>query len=166
MIETANYEVKLYISGTLVGDCRKIAEGLTYSRRRTKIGADSIDFTVNDVLFSRWCEERNFQLMDLLKPLALECRVVRNGIELVGGFLASMPSYSPLQTSADLSLHFDGYLNLLAGVYIRDTDTDLPLGTISGYAGSLVSSMIQFANNVLNSVHIIFCNSCIYFYKE
>lgn len=148
MIETAVYEVNLYINGTLIGDCRKIAEGLTYTRRRTKVGADSIDFTVNDVLFNKWCEERHFDFNQILKPLALECRIVRNGIEVVGGFLATMPSYTPLQTSADLNLHFDGYLNLLDGVYIRDLDTTLPLGTISGYAGPMVSSMIQFANTV------------------
>jgi len=148
MIDTAVYEVNLYLNGQLVGDCRKLAEGLTYTRRRTKIGADSIDFTINDAIFAKWCSERRVNFNDMIKPLALECRLVRNGIEVVGGFLATMPSYSPLQTSADLSLHFDGYLNLLAGVYIRDTATNLPLGTISGYAGPLVSSMIQFANTV------------------
>lgn len=147
-MNTANYEVNLYLNGSLLGDCRKIAEGLTYTRRRTKVGADSIDFTVNDVLLSRWCEERKLDFNSLLKPLALECRLVRDGIEVVGGFLATMPSYSPLQTSADLALHFDGFLNLLAGVYIRNTTTNLPLGTISGYAGPLVSSMIQFANSI------------------
>lgn len=147
-MDTAVYEVNLYLNGVLIGDCRRIAEGLSYTRRRTKIGADSIDFTVNDVIFSKWCDDRRVSFNDMIKPLALECRVVRNGIEVVGGFLATMPSYSPLQTSADLNLHFDGYLNLLAGVYIRDTATTLPLGTISGYAGALVSSMIQFANSV------------------
>lgn len=147
-METAVYEVNLYLNGQLIGDCRKLAEGLSYTRRRTKIGADSIDFTINDVIFAKWCDDRNVNFNDLLKPLALECRLVRNGIEVVGGFLATMPSYAPLQTSADLNLHFDGYLNLLAGVYIRNTTTNLPLGTVSGYAGPLVSSMIQFANTV------------------
>lgn len=147
-MNSAVYEVNLYLNGQLIGDCRKLAENLSYTRRRTKIGADSIDFMINDVIFSRWCDERHVNFNDLLKPLALECRLVRNGIEVVGGFLATMPSYAPLQTSADLNLHFDGFLNLLAGVYIRDTATNLPLGTISGYAGPLVSSMIQFANTV------------------
>lgn len=147
-MESAIYEVNLYLNGALLGDCRKIAEGLTYTRRRTKIGADSIDFTINDAIFSKWCAERKIEFNNVLKPLALECRLVRNGIEVVGGFLATMPSYSPLQTSADLNLHFDGFLNLLAGVYIRNTSTNLPLGTVSGYAGTLVSSMIQFANTV------------------
>ncbi len=148
MINIPTYEVKLYLNNTLVGDCRRLAQNLTYTRRRTKRGADSIDFTINDALFDKWCKDRNYSINDLLKPLALECRLVRDGIEVVGGFLATMPAYSPLQTSANLDLHFDGFLNLLAGVYIRDTDTNLPLGTITGVAGNLVSSMINFADTM------------------
>lgn len=148
MINVPNYEVNLYLNGSLIGDCRPIAQNLSYSRKRTKIGADSIDFTINDNLFDKWCKERNASINEMLKPIALECRVVRNGVELVGGFLATMPAYSPLQSSANLDLHFDGFLNLLAGVYIRDTVTNLPLGTISGVAGNLVSSMIIFADNL------------------
>lgn len=150
MLQTASYEVRLYLDGQLVGDCRRLAQNLNYSRKRTKVGADSIDFTVNDVLFNDWCEQRGVTINDLLKPLALECRIVRNGVELVGGFLATMPGYQPLQTSANLALRFDGFLNLLAGVYIRNTSTDLPLGSITGKAGTLVSNMIQFANTVSN----------------
>jgi len=148
MINVARYEVNLYLNGVLIGDCRRIAEDLTYTRRRTKMGADSIDFTVNDVLFNEWCVERNTDINQMLKPLALECRLVRDGIEVVGGFLATMPAYSPLNASADLNMHFDGYLNLLAGVYIRDIASNLPLGTIKGNAGSLVSSMIVFADSI------------------
>ena len=148
MINTAVYEVNLYLNGTLLGDCRRIAENLTYARRRTKSGVDSIDFTVNDAILDKWCSDRYLSIKDILKPLALECRIVRNGIELVGGFLATMPSYMPLQVSSDLSLHFDGYLNLLAGVYIRNTNTNLPLGTITGRAGSLVSYVINLANDI------------------
>lgn len=148
MINVAVYEVNLYINGTLVGDCRRIAENLSYGRRRTKMGADSIDFTINDVLFDEWCKERGTNINEILKPIALECRLVRDGVEVIGGFLATMPAYSPLNASADLNLHFDGFLNLLAGVYIRDTSTNLPLGTITGNAGSLVSSMIMFADTI------------------
>ena len=54
----ADYEVNLYIDGTLIGDCRKLAQNLKWVRRRTKVGADEIDFTLNDVLFNEWCEER------------------------------------------------------------------------------------------------------------
>ena len=151
MISIPTYEVKLYLDGTLIGDCRELAQDLTYTRKRTKMGADSIGFTINDVLFDKWCRARNYTINDLLKPLALECRLVRNGIEIIGGFLATMPAYSPLQTSANLDLHFDGFLNFLNGVYIRDTTTNLPLGTVSGNAGSMVSSMIMFADNVANN---------------
>lgn len=148
MLETATYEVNLYINGTLIGDCRRIAQNLQYSRKRTKIGADSIDFVLNDVLFDQWCRERNTNIKEMLKPLALECRLVRDGMELLGGFLATMPAYNPLQTSANLNMHFDGYLNLLGGVYIRDTSTNLPLGTINGGAAQLVSGMISFADGI------------------
>ena len=148
MIDVAVYEVNLYLNGVLIGDCRRIAENLSYCRRRTKMGADSIDFTINDILFDKWCKERNTTLGEMLKPLALECRLTRNGEEIVGGFLATMPAYMPLAASADLSLHFDGFLNLLAGVYIRDTSTNLPLGTITGPAGSLISSMITLADTI------------------
>lgn len=148
MINVAKYAVNLYIDGTLIGDCRSLAQNLTYSRRRTKLGADSIDFTINDVLFDRWCQDHYTTINDLLKPLALECRIVRNGVELVGGFLATMPSYSPLQRSANLDLRFDGFLNLLDGVYIRNTSNNLPLGTISGRAGALVRDMINLANTI------------------
>lgn len=148
MLQTASYEVRLYLDGQLIGECRKLAQNLNYSRKRTKVGADSIDFTVNDVLFNEWCIERGVTINDLLRPLALECRIVRNGIELVGGFLATMPAYQPLQTSANLALRFDGFLNLLAGVYIRNASTNLPLGSVTGAAGTLVSDQIQFANTM------------------
>lgn len=148
MIEYAKYEVNLYINGTLVGDCRSLAQNLTYTRRRTKIGTDSIDFTINDKLFNNWCLERNYTINDLLRPLALECRLVRDGVEVIGGFLATMPSYQPLQASANLSLHFDGFLNLLNGVFIRDTITNLPLGTITGNMNDLIVQMITLANTV------------------
>lgn len=144
----AAYEVRLYLNGQLIGDVRPLAQGLEWSRRRTKVGADSIDFTLNDALFDRWCQARGLTIKDLLKPLALECRVVRNGVELIGGFLATMPGYQPLQTSANLAMRFDGFLNLLDGFYIRDTETTLPLGTITGPAGELVADMIAMANTV------------------
>lgn len=148
MISFPTYEVNLYLNEVLIGDCRSLAQNLEYTRRRTKMGADSIDFVINDVLFDKWCEERGVTINGMLKPLALECRIVRDDVDIVGGFLATMPAYSPLNASANLELHFDGFLNLLAGVYIRDTDTNLPLGQITGSAGVLVSNMIQLANTV------------------
>lgn len=121
MFETPSYEVILYLNGTIIGDVRHLCQSLKWSKRRTRVGVDEIDFTINDVLFSQWCESRNVRLQDLLKPIALECRVVRNGVEVVGGFLATVPSYDPKQTSADLKMRFDGYLNLLDGVNIPPT---------------------------------------------
>lgn len=147
----AIYEVRLYLNDNLIGDVRPLAQNLQWSRKRTKVGADSIDFTINDKLFNAWCEDRNTTINELLKPLALECRVARNGVELLGGFLATMPAYQPLQTSANLNMHFDGYLNLLAGWYIRNMTTNLPLGTISGGAAELVSQMIQMADTVASN---------------
>lgn len=135
-----NYEVRLYLNGVLIGDVRPIAVGLKWVRRRTKIGADEIDFTINDVLFNRWCEERNIDLNTMLRPFALECRVLRNGVEVIGGFLATMPAYSPKGDSADLDLKFDGYLNLLDGVYIN------PIGKVTGRMGALVKRYIDLAN--------------------
>lgn len=148
MMQTPIYEVNLYIDGVLIGDCRRLAQNLQYTRKRTKYGADSIDFTINDALFDKWCQDRGTTINDMLKPLALECRLKRDGIEVIGGFLATMPAYSPLNRSANLDLHFDGFLNLLGGVYIRNTTTNLPLGTIIGDADSLISQMIGLANNI------------------
>lgn len=148
MLKYAEYTVNLWMGGNLIGDCRQLAQNLTYTRRRTKLGADSIDFVINDRLFDAWCRERNYTINDLLKPLGLECEILRNGESVAAGFLATMPSYSPLQASANLSLHFDGYLNLLNGVYIRDTSTNLPLGTINGKMGNLIRDMINLANTI------------------
>lgn len=139
MIEPT-YEVKLYLNGTLIGDCREIAQNLKWVRRRTKVGADEIDFTLNDVLFNEWCVARNTTIYSMLKPYALECRIVRNGIEIVGGFLATMPAYSPNGTSANLAMRFDGFLNLLAGVYIY------PIGTVNGRMDALIQRFIGEAD--------------------
>ena len=147
MINVPQYRVNLYLNGTIIGDCRYLAQNLTYTRRRTKIGADSIDFTVNDVIFDKWCKDHNTDIGTVLKPLALECRIVRDGVELVGGFLATMPAYSPLQTSANLDLRFDGFLNLLDGFYIRNTSTNLPYGTVNNNMNIIIRNLIAMANN-------------------
>lgn len=146
MFENTKYELNLYINGNLVGNVRSIATKLVWARRRTKRGADSIDFTLNDKVFEKWCEKHYTTIGDLLKPYALECRVIRDGVEVLGGFLATMPAYHPRQASAELDLHFDGYLNLLAGVYIYDDNTTLPLGTVAGTMGSLIQQFITLAN--------------------
>lgn len=135
------YAVELRINGQLIGDVRSIAQNLKWKKARTNSGVDSIDFTLNDKLFAEWCEKRNTNIESMLKPFALDARVVRNGEDLVGGFLATMPAYQPHADSADLNLHFDGYLNLLAGVYLH------PTATISKQAGQMVADWITIAEN-------------------
>lgn len=122
-METAKYQVELRLNGVYIGDVRPLAQNLQWTKRRTAKGVDEIDFTINDVLFAEWCQKRNTTIQEMLRPLALDCRIVRNGVAVIGGFLATMPGYSPNGTSANLALRFDGYLNLLAGVYIHPTAT-------------------------------------------
>ena len=123
MINTPDYRIELRLNGTLIGDVREIAENLIWRKCRTAYGVDEIDFTLNDKLFAEWCEKRNTTIADILKPYALDARIIRDGEDIIGGYLATMPAYQPRNDSADLSLRFDGYLNLLQGVYIRPTAT-------------------------------------------
>ncbi len=141
MIETAEYTLELRINGTLIGNIQPLAQNLVWTRRRTMAGVDSIDFTVNDVLFDEWCRRRGTDIQQVLKPYALDCRVIRNGEPVIGGYLATMPAYQPRGTSADLALRFDGYTNLLAGVYMY------PIGQQSGEAGAVFASWIQVADS-------------------
>lgn len=115
------YEIELRLDGQLIGDCRSIAQNLVWRKCRTVYGVDEIDFTLNDKTFADWCAKRNVTIAQMLKPYALDARVIRNGEAIIGGYLATMPAYQPKADSADLQLRFDGYLNLLAGVYIRPT---------------------------------------------
>ena len=62
MLQTALYEVNLYLNGALIGDCRRIAQDLKYSRKRTKVGADSIDFTIG---------AKNYCIVQVPKILAI-----------------------------------------------------------------------------------------------
>ena len=140
MLQNAKYEVQLRIDGVLIGDVSRIAQNLTWVRRRTKVGADEIDLTLNDVLFQEWLVARGTDINNVLKPLALDCRVVRNGIPVLGGFLATMPGYSPRETSADLQLRFDGYINYLAGVHVY------PIGTITKRMGQMIVDRITEAD--------------------
>lgn len=141
MIKNAEYSVELRLNGTLIGNVQPLVQGLTWARRRTMAGVDSIDFMLNDVLFAEWCERRGTTISEMLKPYALDCRIIRNGEPVIGGYLATMPAYSPRGVSADLALRFDGYTNLLAGVYMY------PIGTQSGEAGALFASWIQVADS-------------------
>ena len=133
------YEIELRLNGTLIGDVRPIAQNLKWRKARTASGVDEIDFVLNDKLFADWCEKRNTTIEQMLKPYALDARIVRNGEDIVGGYLATMPAYQPNQDSANLQLRFDGYLNLLAGVYIR------PTATTSAAAGTMVANWIADA---------------------
>lgn len=122
-METAEYRVELRLDGTYIGDAQRLVQNLKWIKRRTQKGIDEIDFTINDVLLAEWCKERNTTIQEVLRPIALECRIIRNGEAVIGGFLATMPGYSPNGASANLALKFDGYLNLLAGVYIHPEPT-------------------------------------------
>lgn len=139
-MDGANYELQLRIDGALIGNVRDLAQNLVWVRRRTKVGVDEIDFTLNDVLFAKWCEARGVTIKQMLRPLALDCRVVRNGVPVMGGFLATMPAYSPNGTSANLQMRFDGYMNYLGGVYIH------PIGLVQGHMDDLIVARIQDAD--------------------
>ena len=141
MIKTANYSIELRLDGVLIGDIRNLAQNLNWKRCRTASGVDSINFTLNDQLFAEWCAERNTTINAMLKPYALDARIIRNGEAIAGGFLATMPAYSPNYDSANLAMRFDGYLNLLAGVYIR------PTATQTDAAGTMVAGWIMDAES-------------------
>lgn len=139
MIKTVDYKVNLYLNDLFIGDVRDLAENLSWAKRRTANGVDQIDFTINDKLFNEWCLVRGTSLPNLLKPLALSVKVIRGSEPVVAGFLATLPAYKPNGTSADLDMKFDGWINLLSGVYIRPTPTR------SAKAGDMVSGWIQMA---------------------
>lgn len=129
MFEKAIYIVELRLDGELLGNIREYAQNLKWTKNRTRIGVDSISFTINDKLLSDWCTRRGKTVAEILRPLALDCRVIRNGVAVVGGFLATMPAYKPNGSSANLDLKFDGYMNYLAGVYINPGPTETkPMG--------------------------------------
>lgn len=140
MIKTANYKLELRLDGQLIGDLRNIAQNLKWSRCRTNYGVDEIDFTLNDQIFAKWCEDRNTSIDQIMKPYALDCRIIRNGEAVAGGFLATRPAYNPHSASADLEFRFDGYLNLLAGVYIH------PTATVTKRADLMVQDWITLAD--------------------
>lgn len=119
----ATYEIHLKLNGIDLGDIRPIAESLTWSRYRTNYGIDAIEFTLNDHLFQEWAQARSLSIADLLKPIALEAVIIRNGEAVAGGFLASLPAYQPLQATASLAMRFDGFMNLMAGIILPPTAT-------------------------------------------
>lgn len=112
-----NYTVNLYLDSTLIGDVRAIAQNLNWSRCRTNYGIDSVNFTINDNLFEQWAQEKGYTLEQLLRPIALNCQILRNGTLVAGGYLATLPAYSPNKASANLDMRFDGWFNILEGIY-------------------------------------------------
>lgn len=139
MIKIAKYKVELRLNGILIGDIREHAQNLTWVRKRTRMGVDSISFTVNDLEFGRWCTERDTTLGDILKPLALDCRIIRDEVPIVGGFLATMPAYHPSGNSANLKLEFDGFINYLSGVYL------VPGNRTIGTMGDVIKGWMRVA---------------------
>lgn len=138
-MKKVEYEVQLRLDGRLIGNVRELAQSLTWARKRTRIGVDSIGFTLNDVLFAEWCSMRGVTVAEVLRPLALDCRIIRNGVPVAGGFLATMPAYQPKGNSANLSMKFDGYINLLAKVYLS------PSIKTTGKMGQLVKAWVTIA---------------------
>ena len=137
---SANYQVQLRLNGNFIGDVRELAQGLRWTRNLTNYGIDAIEFTVNDVLFEKWCASYGTSIKAMIKPIALECRIVRNGEDVAGGFLATLPSYEPKQASADLHLRFDGFMNLLDGIILP------PAARTTKRASAFVKDWIDIAN--------------------
>lgn len=121
MIKQATYRLELRLNGQVIGDLKNIAQNLHWTRCRTNYGVDEIDFTINDQILESWCEQRNTTIEQIMKPYALDARIIRNGEAVAGGFLATRPAYNPRNASANLRFRFDGYINLLAGVYLHPT---------------------------------------------
>lgn len=138
-MQQATYDIQLRLNGTLVGDISEIAQNFTWVKSRTAYGVDEINFTINDKVFADWCALRGTTISAMLTPYALDARVIRNGEAVVGGYLATMPAYQPLNDSANLQMRFDGYMNLLAGVYLR------PTAAVTKAAGAMVKDWIDFA---------------------
>lgn len=142
MIEqiAATYQIQLRLNGQPIGDVRELAENLRWTRNRTNYGIDAIEFSLNDQLFAKWCESYGTTIKAMLKPIALEARVIRNGEEIAGGFLASLPAYQPNQASATLQMRFDGYMNLLAGIILP------PTALATKRANKFITDWINIAN--------------------
>lgn len=136
----ATYQIQLRLNGTPIGDVRELAQNLRWTRNRTNYGIDAIEFSLNDQLFAKWCESYGTTIKAMLKPIALEARVIRNGEEIAGGFLASLPAYQPNQASATLQMRFDGYMNLLAGIILP------PTALATKRANKFITDWIDIAN--------------------
>lgn len=135
-------------------DFRPYLQDLNYTRRMTKKGADEINFTANDKILDEKVSGLVYganiaisSIADILKPLSLNCQIMRENPdgttqEVACGFLATMPSYRPKGTSADLAFKFDGYLNLWEGILIYG-NSNLPYGEINQKINSFANNYIQ-----------------------
>lgn len=137
---TPVYEVNLYLDGVLIGNIREHARSLRWTLSRTRCGVGSIEFSISDVFFADWCEKRGKTLNEMLRPIAVECRVVRNGVPVAGGYLATIPTYYPREASATLTMKFDDYLNLLDGVMLY------PAATETKKMGTMIQDWITMAD--------------------
>lgn len=117
------YEIQLRFDGSLIGNVYPITTARSWSK--VKNGVDLIQFQVSMLKMREWCEQRGTALAEIVKPLKLDARVVRNGVPLLGAVLLEIPSYSLDNNKVDceLSFTFDGYLNIYSGIYIRPTIT-------------------------------------------
>ena len=115
--------IELRYNGQLLGNIAPITTSRGWTK--TKNGVDAVSFTVSLKAFSNWCVERNTTMAEIVKPLKLDARVVRNGVPLLGGVLLEVPSYSLSNSNSNvdttMDFTFDGYLNLTAGLRIRPT---------------------------------------------
>lgn len=117
------YEIELRYDGNLVGNIFPITTSRSWRKRKN--GVDEINFSVSLKKMVQWCEERNTTLRELVTPMKLDARIVRNGVPLLGGFLYEVPGYTQSVENVDTEINFifDGYLNLCAGLYNRPTTT-------------------------------------------
>lgn len=116
-----DYEIQLRYNGTLIGNVYPITTARSWSK--VKNGVDQISFSVSMLKMQEWCVKRGTTLAEIVKPLKLDARIVRNGTPLLGGILLEIPSYSLDNDKIDceIQFNFDGYLNIYSGLYIRPT---------------------------------------------
>lgn len=117
------YEIQIRFDGDLIGNIYPITTARSWSK--IKNGVDQIQFQVSMLKMQDWCRQRGTTLAEIVKPLKLDARIVRDGVPLLGGILLEIPSYSldNNRLDCDLSFTFDGYLNIYSGIYIRPSIT-------------------------------------------
>lgn len=140
------YRLELFFDHKYVGEIRHLAENLTYTISSSRFGVDAITFSIDLNAFSAYLEgyegmSGGEALRSILKPVCLECVVLRNNEALVGGVMIQMPTISFSNDSATLEMVFDGYANLLDGVFIS------PAATQTATANVFIQNWMTEANN-------------------